>query len=208
MGWYRWAAQFVQGKTVLDVGCGSGEGLKVLADAASYALGIDLDPRLNRPDVHVEIKSITEIPDQAFDVVVCFDVIEHIEADAAFVAELFRVARSAVLVSTPNYSVSLNRHPYHVREYLPHEFRQLFQRYGDVRLFVGTSKGREIVALERTGPYLLVTALYGWWPTLWLAKVLRRVLRVGQIWAHQTAVVTLASTPPHGISSVPQREET
>lgn len=190
MGWYTWAAALVRGRTVLDVGCGSGEGLKVLSSTASYALGIDLDPRLQRNDVNVSIKRIEDIPDKSFDVVVCFDVIEHIDDDRAFIRELFRVARSTVLVSTPNYAMSLNQHPYHVREYLPHEFRGLLRDYGDVRLFAGTSKGREIVELGSPRRYMLVAALYAWRPTLFLAKVLKRVLGV-RMWAHQTAVVSV-----------------
>src|SRR5688572_28607579 len=101
MGWYGFLADVVAGQSVLDVGCGSGEGLRVLATRATTALGIDLDERLQRSDVNVEIKSITDVPDKSFDVVVCLDVIEHVEADRAFIAELFRVARQTVFVSTP-----------------------------------------------------------------------------------------------------------
>lgn len=190
MAWYGFVAEIVEGQSVLDVGCGSGEGLKLLAARATYARGIDLDERLQRPDVNVEIKSVADMPDKSFDVVVCFDVIEHVEQDRAFLAELFRVARSAVFVSTPNYAISFNRNPYHVREYTPYEFERLFDGYGSTTLYAGTAKGRERVVLTRRLAYFLVTTLYAWKPTLLAAKILKRVLRV-KIWAHQAALVRL-----------------
>jgi SAM-dependent methyltransferase len=190
MGWYGFLGDVVEGQSVLDVGCGSGEGLRILANRATSALGIDLDERLRRSDVNVEIKSVTEVPDKSFDVVVCLDVIEHVEADQAFVAELFRVARKAVFVSTPNYSVSFNRHPYHIREYTPWEFARLFDGYGDVTLYGGTAKGFERVVITRPRAYALVGALYRWKPTILAAKVLKRLLRI-TMWKHHAAVVRL-----------------
>lgn len=194
MGWYAFAAERAEGHSVLDVGCGSGEGLKVLASRATYALGIDLDERLQRPDVNVEITSVADMPDKSFDVVVCLDVIEHVEQDRAFLAELFRVARREVFVSTPNYAMSFNRNPYHVREYTPREFGRLFDGYGSTTLYAGTAKGRERVVLTRRSAYFLVNALYTWKPTVMAAKILKRVLRV-KVWAHQAALVRLPDAP-------------
>jgi SAM-dependent methyltransferase len=194
MGWYRFIAELVEGHSVLDVGCGSGEGLKVLAMRASYALGIDLDDRLRRSDVNVEIKSVTDVPDKSFDYVVCLDVVEHVEQDRAFVAELFRVARVAVFVSTPNYAMSFNRNPYHVREYTPRQFERLFEGYGALTLYAGTAKGLERVELTRRTAYFLVSSLYQWKPTVVAAKVLKRLLGV-RVWGHQAALVRLSKAP-------------
>ena len=43
MGWYGFLGDVVEGQSVLDVGCGSGEGLRILTNRATSALGIDLD---------------------------------------------------------------------------------------------------------------------------------------------------------------------
>ena len=193
MGWYEFVADAARGQSVLDVGCGSGEGLRLLAARASSALGIDLDDRLRRSDVNVRIMSVADVPDRSFDLVVCVDVIEHIENDRAFVAELFRVARKAVFVSTPNYAVSFNRHPYHVREYTPAAFVRLFDRYGRVTLYGGSAHGHEREEIRRRGAYFLVAALYRWTPTVPLGKVLKRVLRV-RMWKHNAALISVAQT--------------
>ena len=202
MGWYQFVSQFVDGQTVLDVGCGSGEGLKILAQRATDTLGIDLDDRLRRTDVRVEIKPVEAMPDKSYDVVVCMDVIEHIERDRAFVLELARVARNAVFVTTPNYTLSRNRNPYHVREYTPREFERLLHGLGSPTLYAGTAKGAQIVPLTRRSAYYFVNELYAWKPSVIAAKVLKRLLGV-KVWAHQAAFVQVSEAGSVGVRSTP-----
>ena len=190
MGWYGFIADIGRGRTVLDVGCGSGEGLRLLTQHARQAVGIDLDDRLERADVDVRIQDISQVPDKSFDVVVCCDVIEHVVEDRAFIGQLFRVAREAVFVTTPNYTISRNRHPYHVREYTPAEFEALFAGRGALTVLAGSSRGLERVEIDRRGAYYLVNTLYAWKPAIPLAKVVKRLLRV-KVWKHQAALVRL-----------------
>lgn len=193
MGWYAFASTLVTGQTVLDVGCGSGEGLKLLAAKAQRAVGIDLDERLMRPDLDVRIVDISQLPDHSFDVVVCIDVIEHVEEDEAFVKQLARVAGRLLFVSTPNYALHRNLHPYHVREYTPYEFTRLFSSYGKVALVGGNATGETRQEITRRYSYYLVNALYTFKPTVLLAKVLRRLLLM-KVWAHQAVIVTIPGT--------------
>lgn len=71
--------------------------------------------------------------DGAFDAVTLFDVLEHVEEDAAAAAEALRVTRvgGCVLVSTPR---STWRYPYHsaLRPVCPHE-TELMAEWGHVR---------------------------------------------------------------------------
>src|SRR2546423_14915069 len=40
---YRYALPFVEGKTVLDIACGTGYGLSLLAGKAALVIGVDVD---------------------------------------------------------------------------------------------------------------------------------------------------------------------
>ncbi len=191
MGWYEFASNFVKGRTVLDVGCGSGDGLKLLSVHARHATGIEVDERLKHEDLNIEIKSLPEVPDRSTDVAVCIDVIEHIEDDREFVRQLVRVAREAVFVSTPNYAVSRNEWPFHVREYTPRQFERLFTPYGDVRIFGGDSSGATRTEIKAKALYYFVTDLYCRPATVWLAKLVKRILLM-KVWPHQAAVVDTA----------------
>jgi SAM-dependent methyltransferase len=192
MGWYEFASALAAGRTVLDVGCGSGEGLRVLMAKARTAIGIDLDGRLGRPDLDIQIMDVTEIPEKSFDVVVCVDVIEHVEADDQFVRNLARVARELVFASTPNFAVSRNRHPYHVREYTPDEFMRLFSPYGQVSLFGGDSTGDLRQEITRRWLYFVLNRLYSLRITLIAAKILKRLFFT-KVWPHHAVVVTLGA---------------
>ncbi|MCK5027700.1 MAG: methyltransferase domain-containing protein [Candidatus Pacebacteria bacterium] len=189
MGWYEFAQCLVQGKTVLDVGCGAGEGLKLLATKAEKAIGIDLDERLKTE--HIRIMDISEMPSKSFDVVVCIDVIEHVENDTDFAKHLARVARETLFVSTPNYTISRNRNPYHVREYLPHDFERIFSRFGNCTMFGGNCTGEIRSAIKNKPVYYFLNTLYSFRATVLLAKVLKRILFT-TIWAHTALIVRIS----------------
>jgi 2-polyprenyl-3-methyl-5-hydroxy-6-metoxy-1,4-benzoquinol methylase len=190
MGWYEFASDLVKGRTVLDVGCGSGDGLKLLSVHAKQATGIEVDERLKREDLDIEIKSLPEVPDCSTDVTVCVDVIEHIEDDREFARQLVRVAREAVFVSTPNYAVSRNEWPFHVREYTPRQFESLFAPYGEISVFGGDSSGDTRKQIKAKALYYFVNDLYCRPATVWLAKLVKRILLM-KVWPHQGLMIYL-----------------
>lgn len=157
LGWYKLASQFCVGKTVLDVGCGMGDGLMILKSTASNAYGIDLDERLKSENN--EIKNISEVASKSVDIITCIDVLEHVENDVEFISHLVRVACNKILLSTPNWTISRCGWAYHVREYMPHELISLFEEYGCVDLYKGSLDGEEHYHVSNIWSYCLLNKL-------------------------------------------------
>lgn len=132
---YDLAADHVAGARVLDAGCGEGYGLAMLRRAgAAHVTGADLDTatvaharRTYAGDgvdvVECELMELP-LPDDAVDVTVSFQVIEHVHDVPGYLASLRRVTRpgGVVLLATPNRltftpgsDVPVN--PFHVREF-------------------------------------------------------------------------------------------
>lgn len=149
---YRFAKEFVKGKKVLDLGCGEGYGSFMLSEDAGFVVGVDIDPECVR---HASSKysggnlrfvegSITDVPDgrDSYDVIVCFEVLEHIDGHNQLMDEVKRLLKpdGVFIVSTPDkrtYSDQPDYHnPFHVKELYPDEFRDLLsKRFGRVFLY-------------------------------------------------------------------------
>jgi 2-polyprenyl-3-methyl-5-hydroxy-6-metoxy-1,4-benzoquinol methylase len=142
---YRLAAQLAPGRRVLDVACGEGYGAALLAAAgASSVVGVDLDEATveharARHGIEARVGDVRSLPfeDGAFDLVVSFETIEHVEEPERALDELARVvaADGLVVVSTPNASQYLVENEFHVREFGHAEFVALLEgRFPAVRL--------------------------------------------------------------------------
>jgi len=155
MARYHFAVRLARGKRVLDAGCGAGYGSAELADAAERVTGIDIAQaavayaraHYALPNLTFEPASCTQLPyaDGAFDLVVAFEVIEHLENWRDFLQEVRRVLAPAgqLIVSTPNrlyYTESRGAdgaNPFHVHEFDFDEFsRELKQFFPYVTMFL------------------------------------------------------------------------
>jgi 2-polyprenyl-3-methyl-5-hydroxy-6-metoxy-1,4-benzoquinol methylase len=136
---YHWAGELVRGKRVLDAGCGTGYGAAMLAEAgAAHVVGIDIaEEAVARAaevsDAEFVVGDVHELPfpDDAFDVVTCFEVIEHVEGTEQVVAELTRVLApgGVLLISSPNRDAYPAGNPHHVIEFVPDELCGLLLRH-------------------------------------------------------------------------------
>ena len=144
---YAWASQFARGRRALDAGCGAAYGSRMLADAgASEVVGIDKDERViaamapTMPaGVRLDVGDVTALPYEAgeFDLVVCFEMIEHVAEPERVLDELRRVLRPGglLVISTPNRDVFTPGNPHHLHELTPDELREaLGSRFGSVAL--------------------------------------------------------------------------
>ena len=136
---YVVAEEYIKGD-VLEVGCGEGRGFGLLIPKARTFSAVDkIKPVIDHlqakyPEAHLtsmNIPPLTGLADNAYDVVVSFQVIEHIQDDALFLQEIHRVLKpgGTALLTTPNRKLSLTRNPWHIREYLPAELDELARRF-------------------------------------------------------------------------------
>lgn len=140
---YEFVESFATGKRVLDVACGEGYGLSRLAQRATIAIGVDYDEatiaqandRYGSAQTSFLVGNLFDLPvrlqGQQFDVVCCFQTIEHVQDHDAFLEALKAVTAPGgiVVVSTPNTEMFHSFNPYHVHEVAVPEFRALFTRH-------------------------------------------------------------------------------
>jgi SAM-dependent methyltransferase len=143
---YWWATRFVSGKRVLDAGCGTGYGSKILARGGGEVVGVDIDSTAldaardsGGESVTFEVADARALPfaDGEFDVAVCFEVIEHVKDPESILDELRRVIRpdGLLVASSPNRDVYPPGNPHHKHEFLPDELAEaLGSRFAHVRL--------------------------------------------------------------------------
>jgi 2-polyprenyl-3-methyl-5-hydroxy-6-metoxy-1,4-benzoquinol methylase len=155
MARYNFAARLTRGKRVLDAGCGAGYGSAELARMAAHVVAIDIAgeavefarAHYQLPNLVFEQASCNQLPfeDAAFELVVAFEVIEHLEDWKGFLREVRRVLAPSgqLIVSTPNklyYTESRGTegaNPFHVHEFDFEEYtRELKEVFPHVSMFL------------------------------------------------------------------------
>jgi ubiquinone/menaquinone biosynthesis C-methylase UbiE len=135
---YVIAKDFVRGD-MLEVGCGEGRGVGLLMEYARSFTAVDKiqnvidELKIKYPSgrfLSMNIPPLKELSENAYDTVVSFQVIEHIQDDALFLQEIFRVLKPGgmAMLTTPNRSMSLSRNPWHIREYMPNELKKIAEK--------------------------------------------------------------------------------
>lgn len=141
---YAFAAGRLTGLSVLDAGCGSGYGTRILAREASSCLGVDASPEavslatslFAKPGVEFRVSdvcSLDGVETAGFDAVVALEVLEHLPFDriASFLEAVRRVLREkgVFVVSVANRNHPPGEiNPYHLSEMSFEEFRGLLER--------------------------------------------------------------------------------
>lgn len=110
---YHWAARMAAGKDVLEVACGSGPGLGVLATQAKSVVAGDISPEVlarakatygDRFELSVFPASPLPFADDSFDLVLMFEALYYLPDVTGFFTEAARVLRpgGALLIVTAN----------------------------------------------------------------------------------------------------------
>jgi glycosyltransferase involved in cell wall biosynthesis/SAM-dependent methyltransferase len=139
---YLFAAQSCEGRQVLDVGCGVGYGSQLLArQGAAHVTAFDLSAEAiahasrfyTHPAVNFRVESAAAFQlGRTFDVITCFELIEHVPAEVQ--EEVLRriaahLAEDGILfISTPR-ALEQKRSEFHTREYTREEFQSALERH-------------------------------------------------------------------------------
>ena len=92
----RQCGDFIHAGSVLDVGCGEAS----LRGHIERYVGIDV---AGNPDINFDLEQgILPFSNDSFSIVVCLDVLEHIQAAHEILMEIFRVSSDYVVISLPN----------------------------------------------------------------------------------------------------------
>lgn len=145
--------------SVLDAGCGEGETIERLRPLLpGDTVGVDRNPACidyshrRHPGFEFGVHDITSLPfeDDRFDLVICTEVLEHLDRPEDALAELIRVGRHHLVVSVPHepwfdltnrvarlFTPSAMDPAEHVQHWTPGALRRLLEPWGnrvDVRL--------------------------------------------------------------------------
>lgn len=139
---YRWAAQILSGKKVVDCGCGEGYGTFELTKTATSVIGLDRSLRSIHHAAHTyqdehlvfypsDLNRGMPLSTGSTDVVTSFQVIEHLQKPSIFLLEIVRILQphGFVILSTPNKTTfspdGILLDPYHHKEYTTQTFANL-----------------------------------------------------------------------------------
>jgi len=125
---------------VLEIGCGEGYGLDFIYKNANSVTVIDksksvLDEiKRKYPKTTIlnqKIPPLNNLKDNSFDIIISFQVIEHIKDAKLFIQEIHRILKpdGKAFITTPNSLKTVARNPWHYKEYNYSEINNLIKKY-------------------------------------------------------------------------------
>ncbi|MBL0156268.1 MAG: methyltransferase domain-containing protein [Bryobacterales bacterium] len=157
---YAFASRLARNKRVLDIACGMGYGSAALAKVAASVVGLDLSQEAvtaaresyRESNLQFLAAPAQQIPfaDHTFDLIVAFEVIEHLNDWSVLLLEAQRLLSPGgqFIVSTPNINYyaetrkTAGPNPYHQHEFQFEEFRtELTAVFPSVTLFLQNHVG-------------------------------------------------------------------
>lgn len=191
---YYWAGAYCRDKNVLEVACGSGQGLGYLASLSRSLRAGDISPALvQRARTHyrerVDIAEMDALalpfPDASLDVVILFEALYYLSDAARFVAEASRVLRPEgyLLIATANPDLyDFNPSPHSVRYYGVKELGALLHPAGfQCEFFGDTPLGSLSLRQRILRPIKRLAVRFNLIPSTMAAKKLLKRLVFGEL---------------------------
>jgi len=145
---YFFASKLCEGKDVLEIACGAGQGLGLLAKSARRVVGGDYTENLLRiaqkhyqgriPLLRLDAHRLP-FKESSFDVVILYEAIYYLKEPEEFIKECVRILKESgmLLICTANKDwAGFNPSPFSVRYFSAPELYHLLKRHNfDVQLF-------------------------------------------------------------------------
>ena len=205
---YQWAAHVSAGRDVLEVACGTGQGLGLLASTARSVTAGDISPAIVAQAtahygdrVQIRVMDATELPfgESSFDVVIIFEAIYYLSDVRRFLAEVRRVLRPGgdLLIATANPDLSdFNPSPYSHAYFGARELAQLLSAEGFQPSLFGNTPVGQVSARQRVlRPVKRAAVRLGVMPKSMRGKEVLKRLFFGQLIA-MPEELTSAAAPP------------
>lgn len=139
---YKFLAQFVHGKDVLEVGCGTGYGTRFLADHARRVVAIDYSKEALRYAIrHYSHPNITYLQKDAdvldimgqYDLIFSTEVFEHLHNPRHHLerVRLLLAPDGLCFIATPNPELTNYANEFHTKEWAFGELRAVMREYFD-----------------------------------------------------------------------------
>lgn len=163
MARYRYAADRIVGKRLLDIASGCGYGTALLAQAAPqvFCTGVDIDPKAiayatqrysSQNICFMAGDGMAWQSDELFDTIVSLETIEHLPDPHGFVHSLSRMlAPGGVIIASVPITPTKDGNPYHLHDFTRKSFLKMFARAGLV------PTGSEFVQVQK---YLYVSRMF------------------------------------------------
>ena len=146
---YSWALPYCQGKSVVEVACGTGQGLGMIARVSKDLAASDYDENIltiakkhYSDDVKVEFADAKNMPyeNHSKDVVIIFEAIYYLPDVESFLAECVRILKpgGTILIATANKDLlDFNPSPFSFSYYGVLELDSILEKYGFNSSFFG-----------------------------------------------------------------------
>lgn len=163
---YNFSLDFIINKNVLDFGCGSGYGSKIMSEKALSVTGVDISNEAieyannNYSSKNLTFLNISQINGvefhNKFDVITSFQVIEHVFNEKKHIQTILQLLKpnGIFIVSTPNKDIRLYKNMqkpwniFHVKEYNERDLIKLMKQYFSDLEMLNISAKKEFVIHE------------------------------------------------------------
>jgi SAM-dependent methyltransferase len=191
---YHWAAQYCEGKDVLEVACGAGQGLGLLKVLARSIVAGDISPEVLETakltygnSIPLDIFGAEELPlhDGSMDVILMFEALYYVPNTARFFAEARRVLRPGgkLLIVTANKDLyDFTPSPYSRRYLGVRELQQELDASSFVVDFWGLIDTRTVSVRQRIlRPVKGIVSKFGLMPKTMSGKTWMKKLFFGEM---------------------------